>query len=505
MYDGDPKVYDRNDASTECLADYNHNTKKNRSRLDYESYEDFASNEKMEIVDKEKSKPLRIFILNSTFTWSPRNKTESDEDYEEIDKKFPKIVPKCVTEKTFNNTQNNKKTTSMREDSPIHRELNNLSIKALEEQKITNDAFFEISIEYSTVMFNHFDNIVTSPISASILMLMVRYGACSCTKYINLAPNLPAKIRKSRAHIKSFIQELNRSKPNGILMGDKIFIADNVVVSEKFSEIIEKVFESKLQQIDFTNALEAAQSINSWSANQTNDSITNVVDPYQFNNETGLVLISVASFNCSWLKPFNHNDTKLMDFSVNGENKKVWTMNQENTFHYGILKDFNSTYIKLPLKGNLYKEPVNMIIILPDKQTNLPNILSNFPKSELKRLMSNTDEEIYINISLPKFEIRSKINLKDKQQAMGIEIIFSDEADFQRITESKYLKVNDFIQESVIHVDEGNYYGSEESTNHERNQNASENSAFFHVNRPFIVLIANNNIILASAQVMDPN
>lgn len=62
-------------------------------------------------------------------------------------------------------------------------------------------------------------------------------------------------------------------------MGHKIFIADNVVVSKKFSEILEQVFKSELQQIDFTNALEAAQLINNWSANQTNDSITNVVDP----------------------------------------------------------------------------------------------------------------------------------------------------------------------------------------------------------------------------------
>lgn len=138
----------------------------------------------------------------------------------------------------------------------------------------------------------------------------------------------------------------------------------------------------------------------------------------QFNNETGLVLISVASFNCQWLKPFNPNNTKLMDFSVNGENKKVWTMNQRNTFHYGILKDFNSTYIMLPLKGNTYRKPVKMIIILPDKQTNLSNILSNFSSSELRSLMNNTDNEVHVRISLPKFEIKSKINLKDVQQTV---------------------------------------------------------------------------------------
>lgn len=88
---------------------------------------------------------------------------------------------------------------------------------------------------------------------------------------------------------------------------------------------------------------------------------------------------------------------------------------------------------------------------------------------------------------------------------MGIEIIFSDDANFRRITKSRYLKVNDFIQESTMHVDEGNYYNSERSTNYRCNQNASVNSVSFHVNRPFIVLIANNDTIFASAQVMDPN
>lgn len=93
-------------------------------------------------------------------------------------------------------------------------------------------------------------------------------------------------------------------------------------------------------------------------------------------------------------------------------------MNQRNTFHYGILKDFNSTYIMLPLKGNTYRKPVKMIIILPDKQTNLSNILSNFSSSELRSLMNNTDNEVHVRISLPKFEIKSKINLKDVQQTV---------------------------------------------------------------------------------------
>ncbi|KAK0087394.1 hypothetical protein PV325_001156 [Microctonus aethiopoides] len=292
MQGDDPRVYGENNVTTQKPTDYDHNTTKNDSTDECNDSEDNARNDQESVtVHDEHVYDLNINAMpgdDPTVYGENNVTTQKPTDYDHNSTKNDSSTDEC-----YNSRNNQKSGNDYYEHLAYFRKLiqNSISKSNSPKQTGSEEIYNEID-ENLPVMFNHSENIVTSPISAMILMFMGSYGACSCTKdTINLAPNLPAGIRRDRVPIKSFIQELNLSKPNGTLMGHKIFIADNVVVSKKFSEILEQVFKSKLQQIDFTNALEAAQLINNWSANQTNDSITNVVDPYQFNNETGWICI----------------------------------------------------------------------------------------------------------------------------------------------------------------------------------------------------------------------
>lgn len=65
-------------------------------------------------------------------------------------------------------------------------------------------------------------------------------------------------------------------------LANKIFISKGASLQSDFSEITKTYFESETQSVDFTKANEAAKIINDWSAEKTNNRITELFKPGRF-------------------------------------------------------------------------------------------------------------------------------------------------------------------------------------------------------------------------------
>ena len=70
-----------------------------------------------------------------------------------------------------------------------------------------------------------------------------------------------------------------------------------------------------MKPLNFRNSKDAAARINNEMAKDTNDYITDIVDPKKLNEKTTLVLVNAVHFKGYWEHPFDVYKTKSMTFS----------------------------------------------------------------------------------------------------------------------------------------------------------------------------------------------
>ena len=85
-----------------------------------------------------------------------------------------------------------------------------------------------------------------------------------------------------------------------------------------------------MKPLNFRNSKDAADLINSKMSQDTNDYITDIVDPKKLNEKTTLVLVDAVHFKGYWEHPFDVYKTKSMTFS-SGQDVYVETKGMQLT------------------------------------------------------------------------------------------------------------------------------------------------------------------------------
>ena len=85
-----------------------------------------------------------------------------------------------------------------------------------------------------------------------------------------------------------------------------------------------------MKPLNFRNSKDAADRINNEMAKDTNDYITDIVDPKKLNEKTTLVLVDAVHFKGYWEHPFDVYKTKSMTFS-SGQDVYVETKGMQLT------------------------------------------------------------------------------------------------------------------------------------------------------------------------------
>ena len=179
------------------------------------------------------------------------------------------------------------------------------------------------------------------------------------------------------------------------------------------------------------------------------------------------------------------------------------------------------------LEGNLYveieyktsaaydeknKPIVSMVIMLPNKKESTDFNL-NYTK-EIADLVSMPQDQKNklesVELHMPKFEIKNKINLNEILIKLGLEKIFNPPyRGFENISDSKNIAVSDVIHQSFIKVDEEGTEAAAATAiimlrmaimpnrNHKK----------IHIDRPFGFWIVekNSKTVLFTGKVVDPS
>ncbi|MCD6447386.1 MAG: serpin family protein [Candidatus Marinimicrobia bacterium] len=222
-----------------------------------------------------------------------------------------------------------------------------------------------------------------------------------------------------------------------------------------YLNVLDTYFNTEVSDMDFTNTVNAAEVINQWAADHTNNKIKNIVDPSMFSEQTAAVLANATYFLGKWINGFNKSDT---------ESKIFYTQTDESTFiecsmmRGGASDDpFNMDYyansdiqiICIPFKDNSRYE---MTCIMP-KQESCDKLLMNLDDDQWNTWM-NLAQATDVILELPKFKESYKYEMNNPLKALGLTNLFIAPDLNGMFEDLNDLFVSKVLQDTYISVDE---------------------------------------------------
>jgi serpin B len=296
-------------------------------------------------------------------------------------------------------------------------------------------------------------NIFFSPFSISTAMAMVYEGAEGKTaKEIKSVFGFPKYDNSRRNQYSTLLSEINKKdKKYTLNTANALWAEQDFNFLDNYLTTVEKYYGGKTTNLDFKNDWEASRLIiNNWVEDKTNNKIKDLFPEGSINPLTRLVLTNAIYFKAEWLKQFDADKTRDMNFRVNPDKSiKVPMMQRtdgKSIFNYTQNKDLQ--ILEMPYAG----EDLSMLILLPfnnDIEV-LENSFTIEKLTEWKKSLRKRRVKIYI----PKFKFETKYFLKETLGDLGMPTAFTNLADFSGMTGTKELEIDKVIHQAFIEVNE---------------------------------------------------
>lgn len=250
-------------------------------------------------------------------------------------------------------------------------------------------------------------------------------------------------------------------------VGNALFVAQGTQLNEDFKQAIQGE-NTRIQTVDFIGSLKdkSIQEINRWAADVTRGKITQILNPVNDYSDTKLLLSSAVYFRGAWMNKFKPSNYSGGFKAANGEQVQAKFMTQQRELKVGeiysqkLRKDV-ARFIELPYSDNRF----SMIVVLPYETENLSTVIDSI---DIKEVINNAVQRGAthdVNVTMPKFEIRSSQSLVNPLSQMGLATIFSTSALFPYMIQARNAAVSDITQDAFISVDETGTQAGKSSTN----------------------------------------
>lgn len=295
-------------------------------------------------------------------------------------------------------------------------------------------------------------NFFLSPASITTAMAMTYAGAAGNTreemaKVLHFTPEMPVD-----AGYATFVALLNSAgDQNGYTLStaNKLWSAAGYRMEASFLTLTREQYQAQVETIDFGRAQEARATINGWVKRQTHDKIVELMPPNILDSNTRLVLTNAVYFLGSWAHEFSKLSTRDAPFYRTPDDKfNAPTMYQQRKF--GYTDDNVVQVLALPYRG----ETLSMIIVLPKERAGLAAVEDKLTEEQFTGWVNKLRAFDLVDVYLPKFKFRSRLELSENLKQLGMATAFSDAADFSSISKGEGLKISEVIHEAVVELDE---------------------------------------------------
>lgn len=236
-----------------------------------------------------------------------------------------------------------------------------------------------------------------------------------------------------------YLEKLNAYNKNGskLKIADAVWGDDNIALEQKFKESVSENFDSEVKNLNFSDGEAASRSINEWCNKNTEGLIPEIVTSEAISGSTGLCVTNSLYFEAGWEKAWNVSE-KAETFGNNGEETIYMTGSADDYYENEYATAF----------GKNYANGLSFIGILPKKEGEF-----TLEGLDINGLMNSNPEYDQVSCKMPKLNFETSAELTEYLKALGLENIFSENADFSGITKSG-INVSSILQKTKLELDE---------------------------------------------------
>ena len=295
------------------------------------------------------------------------------------------------------------------------------------------------------------DNVICSPVSASIALTMAWAGARGETERemagaLSLDGAAPGETHAAFAALLGALNRRNGKEGVTLQVADRLWGQKDVHFHPAYLQLLADQYRAPLETVDFFHATEKARiAINRWAAAKTHDRIREVLHPGDLDSQTRLVLTNAVYLKAAWEVDFSKEATVDGPFTSPKGKVVAKMMQRQASFKYARARGVR--ILELGYRGDLA-----MVIVLPDATDGLEAVEDRLAASYQGWLKALRYKRI--DLELPRWTVRSRLTLAGAVAAMGMATAFTVAADFSGMADVRPLFIHKILQEAFIDVDE---------------------------------------------------
>jgi len=225
-----------------------------------------------------------------------------------------------------------------------------------------------------------------------------------------------------------------------IKIANAIWLDKDFKCKQEYIDEITKHFKSSLINVNFTDTIGTKTLLNKWTSENTNRKIKEIgIDIDKF---TKVMTTDALYLNANWADSF---DSCGEDSFLNSDGTTSIINMMNRTLSYA---DYTETetfqLIEIPYINDDYV----MIVVLPRESFSINDIIK---KGEWLSIETKSST---VNLTMPSFEIETKIEFHKVLKETGLNEIFEDGNKLPRISENPPLRVDKIIQQVYLSVKE---------------------------------------------------
>jgi serine protease inhibitor len=372
-------------------------------------------------------------------------------------------------------------------DEPVQKEPGTIEMAFKSREIIDASHTFGFELFREICATDTTENIMISPISVSCALGMTFNGARNATeeafrKVLHFGGLTRQEVNQSYQSLMTQIEGLDPAVEFSV--ANSIWYRTGFEVLQEFIDINREYFDAEVSEADFSDPA-TVDMINDWIEVKTHDKIKDMLDYIPV--DAVMYLINAIYFNAPWKYEFDPSDTYNGDFHLEkGGTCTAAFMQGEGDFLYYSTEDFQA--VALPYGDSVF----SMVVILPDPDIGISTLIQTMDETNWQLWFSEASVT-GVHVHLPKYKYGFKSLLNESLKNLGLEVAFSNEADFTGIYPPGGIGISRVIHQTFIDVMEEGTEAAAATIVELNYCSISENRLEFKVNRPFLYIIRENS------------
>ncbi|CAI9598543.1 unnamed protein product [Staurois parvus] len=294
---------------------------------------------------------------------------------------------------------------------------------------------FAVDLHQAIRSVNTEENIIFSPLGATLILGMIKLGARGATsqqikEVLKLQGNQESEEFSELQKLVSVISEEN--KEFAFNLANALYLQEGFHVKEQYLHSNRDFFKSEIKLVNFQDLKASAKIISAWVERQTNGKIKHMFSSGDFEPLSKLVLVNAVYFRGEWKHKFSPDATHPQDFKVKkGNVTKIPMMHLQTATNIDIFSENDLEYqvLELPYKG----DKISLVLALPAENVEIEALEKTLTKPVLREWKTKMTQET-VEISLPRFKIEQKVDLKHALLNLKVTNLFDQNCDLSGIT-----------------------------------------------------------------------